>query len=468
LRPTPSATTSTKNSFGPPDGPSASAGRDAGLERQTMRTISLRLLPLLFALYIASQLDRMNAGIAALEMNRAIGLDAAAYSLGYGMLFLGYSLFEVPSNIVLLRTGARRWIARIAITWGLLSAATMFARGPFSFSALRFLLGVAEAGYFPGIVFYLTRWFPERYRARAISRFMLGLPLATIIGGWAGGALLGLDGRFGLAGWQWLFVVEGLPTVLLGIVVLFILTERPAEASWLSADEKAWLSKTLEDEAARAAPRDHGILEALRNPTVWMIALPYFGTNFAMLSVNAWAPTITKELLQLTNLQVGVLTGIIGLAALAGMLTNGWHSDGSGERHVHTMVPISVSSIALIVAASSRQAIVVVAALAVVTVCHSTMFPALWCLPSFLRGAGAAAGIALINSFGIFGGFVGTTLVGRVKSSTGSYSPALYVLAASSFGAVALIAWLRATRARHRERSHSRANEGIGSPAEVP
>src|SRR6476619_5296219 len=219
------------------------------IERRTMRKVSLRLLPLLFLLYIASYLDRTNVGIAALQMNKAIGLSAAAYGLGAGIFFIGYALFEVPSNVILARVGARRWIARIAITWGLLSCAMLFAQGPLSFYALRFLLGIAEAGYFPGIIFYLSHWFPQRYRARAISRFMIGIPLSSMLGGPLGGMLLGLNGTLGLAGWQWLFLVEGIPAVVLGVVVWRTLLERPADATWLATHERDWLTSELSRDA---------------------------------------------------------------------------------------------------------------------------------------------------------------------------------------------------------------------------
>jgi ACS family tartrate transporter-like MFS transporter len=428
-------------------GSASRAADDAALEQRTMRKISLRLLPLLFALYVASQLDRANVAIAALQMNRALGLSAFAYTFGAGICFLSYALFEIPSNVILLRVGARRWIARIAISWGLLSCATMFARGPHSFSVLRFFLGVAEAGYAPGILFYLGRWYPERRRARAISRFMLGLPIASILGGPVGAALLGFDGWFGLAGWQWLFLVEGLPAIVFGIVALLMLTERPSEARWLSSEEKAWLANKLATEAEQAAPRDHGVLEALRNRTVWMIAVPYFFSNLAMLGINLLWPTVTKDVLHIADQRISLLVGGVGLLALAGMLSNGWHSDRTGERIMHVIVPVLLSTTGLLLAATSRQPIVIVASLAIVTICHSTMFPAFWCLPSFLRGAGAAAGIALINTIGSLGGFVGPNIVGGLKNATGSYSPAFYVLATLSLCGAALFARLRAARA---------------------
>lgn len=394
-----------------------------------MRKVSLRLLPLLFLLYIASYLDRTNVGMAALQMNKQIGLSPAAYGLGASIFFIGYALFEVPSNIILARVGARRWIARIAITWGILSCAMLLARGQWSFYALRFLLGLAEAGYFPGIIFYMSHWYPEHRRARAISRFMIGIPLASIIGGPLGGLLLGLNGHFGLAGWQWLFLVEGLPAVVLGIVVLLTLTERPADAKFLTDEEKAWLANQLASENARPGTHERGILETLRNPTVWWLAIPYFVTLFCGLGINFWAPTIMKDTLHLTNQQVGLVMGFIGLVGMTGMLTNGWHSDRTDERLVHVAIPIFIASLGMFLAGATGNPVFVVIGMGMVVFGHNTMLPVFWCLPSsFLRGAGAAAGIALINSLGNLGGFFGPNLFGSVKNMTGSYALAFFFL----------------------------------------
>jgi ACS family tartrate transporter-like MFS transporter len=453
---TSSRTNPANPAFDPSSGPGVPPSEGAVLERQTMRKISVRLLPLLFVLYVAAQLDRTNVAIAALQMNRAIGLSAAAYGLGAGIFFLGYSLFEVPSNLILVRVGARWWISRIAITWGIASCGMLLARGPTSFYALRFLLGVAEAGYFPGIIFYLRRWFPERHRARAVSRFMIGIPIAAIVGGPVGGLLLGLDGRLGLTGWQWLFLIEGLPAVVFGIVALVMLTERPADATWLSREEKAWLENELAGEASRSALAERGVLETLKSPTVWLLAMAYFVALLAMLGVNFWAPTVVKELLHLTNQQVGVVTGVIGLVGLAGMLTNGWHSDRTGERLVHAAIPVLLAMSGLILAGASREPMLVVGGLALVTVCHSTIMPAFWCLPSlFLRGAGVAAGIALISSVGTFGGFIGPNVVGRLKQATGNYSMAFYTLALLALVSAMLIAWLGSKRVLGRPHRNS-------------
>jgi ACS family tartrate transporter-like MFS transporter len=418
------------------------------LERRTMRKVSLRLLPLLFVLYIASYLDRTNLGMAALQMNKQIGLSATAYAFGASIFFIGYALFEVPSNIILARVGARRWIARIAITWGILSCAMLLARGQWSFYALRFLLGLAEAGYFPGIVFYLSHWYPERRRARAISRFMIGIPLASIVGGPLGGLLLGLNGHFGLAGWQWLFLVEGLPAVVLGIVVLVTLTEKPADAKWLDADEKAWLANELTQEQKRPGTQERGILETLRNPTVWVLALPYFVTLLCGLSINFWAPTIMKEMLRLTNQQVGLVMGLIGVVGMTGMLTNGWHSDRTDERLAHVAVPIFIAALGMLLAGATGNPVFVVVGMAMVVFGHNTMLPVYWCLPSsFLRGTGVAAGIGLINSLGNLGGFVGPNLFGTVKNSTGNYSLAFYFLSALALIASMITFRLRGAKA---------------------
>jgi ACS family tartrate transporter-like MFS transporter len=430
------------------DAPADAAAEISEIERRTMRKVSLRLLPLLFVLYIASYLDRTNVGMAALQMNRQIGLSAAAYGFGASIFFIGYALFEVPSNIILARVGARKWIARIAITWGLVSCAMLLARGQWSFYALRLLLGIAEAGYFPGIIFYLSHWYPERRRARAISRFMIGIPLASIVGGPLGGALLGLDGHLGLAGWQWLFLVEGLPAVVFGIVVLLTLTETPAEAKWLTAEEKAWLAGQLAAEHARPGTHERGILETLRNPTVWWLAIPYFAMLLCGLGINFWAPTIMKEQLQLTNQQVGLVMGFIGLVGMTGMLTNGWHSDRTDERVVHVAVPIFLASLGMLLAGITGNPLFVVVGMGMVVFGHNTMLPVFWCLPSsFLRGAGAAAGIALINSLGNLGGFFGPNLFGSVKRATGGYALAFFLLSSLALAASLTALSLRRARA---------------------
>ena len=419
---------------------------DPAVERETMRKVSRRLLPLLFLLYIASYLDRTNVGIAALQMNKAIGLSAAAYGLGAGIFFIGYALFEVPSNIILARVGARRWIARIAISWGLLSCAMLFARGPLSFYALRFLLGIAEAGYFPGIIYYLSHWFPQRYRARAISRFMIGIPLSSMLGGPLGGMLLGLDGTLGLAGWQWLFLVEGLPAVILGVVVWRTLLERPIDATWLATHERDWLMAELSHDAKRTGEH-RGVLATLRYPIVWLLAVPYFVILFSQLAVNFWLPTIMKDSLHVSNQRVGWITGLISTIGMTGMLINGWWSDRSGDRVMHIVVPLLITMSGALVAGFAREPAMVVVGMSLVIIGHNSMMPAFWCLPSlFLSGIGAAAGIALINSLGNLGGFFGPNLLGSVKTAAGSYDAAFFVIAGLAFVAALVALYVRTMR----------------------
>ena len=296
----------------------------------------------------------------------------------------------------------------------------LFARGPLSFYALRFLLGVAEAGYFPGIIYYLSHWYPQRYRARAISWFMIGIPLSSVIGGPLGGAVLGLDGYLGLAGWQWLFLIEGLPAVILGVVVWRTLIERPDGAMWLTAEQRDWLTNEMSRDASRTNPH-RSVWATMRYPIVWWVAIPYFVILFSQLSVNFYLPTIIKDTLHVSNNRVGLLTGLISVVGTIGMLVNGWWSDRSGARIMHNVVPFVIVTCGALLAATAANPALVVFGLALVIFGHNCMMPAFWCLPSlFLSGVGAAAGIALINSLGNLGGFLGPNLIGSVKTATGA------------------------------------------------
>ena len=303
-----------------------------------MRKVTLRVLPILFVLYIAAYLDRTNVGIAALQMNAAVGLSSAAYGFGAGVFFIGYGLFEVPSNLFLARVGARRWIARIAFTWGLIAIAMMFVKGPMSFYVLRFLLGAAEAGAFPGIVFYLSQWFPERERAGAMSKFMISVPLASAIGGPLGGSLLSFQGHLGLAGWQWLFLAEGIPSVVLGVIVWLVLVDRPAEATWLTTSEREWLIAHLAAERQRReGVTESNTAKALTSGVVWWLALVYFLAIAAYLGPVFFGAVVLSDTLHISSLKVGYMIGAIGLAGVAGMLINGVHSDRSQERVLHVV-----------------------------------------------------------------------------------------------------------------------------------
>ncbi|MFI5244862.1 MAG: MFS transporter, partial [Gemmatimonadales bacterium] len=323
--------------------PTAAALETPDIRRATIQKVSWRLLPFLFVLYIASFLDRTNLGIAALQMNRDLALSATAFAFGAGVFYFGYALFEVPSNLILARVGARVWIARIAITWGIAASAMMFVRGTASFYALRFVLGLAEAGFFPGIIWYLARWFPERERARALAWFMIGIPLAGVIGGPVGGALLSLSGRLGLSGWQWLFLMEGLPAIVLGFVALRYLTDAPEDATWLTREEREWLAGEMHRERAAGAGAERAdVKRALLSGATWWLAVLYLFALSAELGPIFFGPILVRDALALGDLGTGLVIGAIGIAGVAGMLANGWHSDRTGERFVHGAAPLVV------------------------------------------------------------------------------------------------------------------------------
>ncbi len=294
-----------------------SFAHDPALETETMRKVSLRLLPFLFLLFVLNFLDRSNVALAALQMNRDLHFSSSAFGFGAGIFFLGYSVFEVPSNLALSRIGARRWIARIMISWGIIATAMMFVRTPLSFYVLRFILGVAEAGFFPGIVYYLSQWFPATRRARAQSQFMIALPISGVVGGTVGGALLGLDGKLGLAGWQWLFLIEGIPSIFIGITVLWYLTDKPQDARWLDDRQREWLVNTMERDANGSIVK-HGMsaLHGLKQPVIWLLGIPYFFMLTAGYGYTFWAPTVIRETLNTTNTQTGFVTAAIAVVSM--------------------------------------------------------------------------------------------------------------------------------------------------------
>jgi MFS transporter, ACS family, tartrate transporter len=414
--------------------------------------VTRRLIPFLFLLYILAFLDRVNVGFAALEMNQALGFGPAVYGLGAGMFFLGYCLFEVPSNLVLYRTGARVWIARIMITWGLAACAMMLVRTPWSFYLLRFLLGVAEAGFFPGIIFYLTHWYPARDRAHAYSWFLAAIPISGIVGGPLSGALLGLDGRLGLQGWQWLFLLEGIPSVLVGVLVLVLLPERPADARWLTSEEKASLESTLAAERVDVVA-EHGasLGRALANGRVWWLGTVYFLIVAGLYAFSLWLPQLVKASGRLSNFEVGVITAVPYLVAAAGMVLVGRSSDRSGERHLHLALPALAAAGGFVAVALVRAPAPLVAGLSVAAFGLLACLGPFWALPTaFLKDEAGAAGIALINSMGALGGFVGPYLLGIVKDRTGSFATGLLLLGAMVAVAAGVVLGMRRTERQPR------------------
>ncbi len=401
------------------------------MEAAVVRRLTWRLVPFLFLLYIVAYLDRSNVGFAALQMQQQLAFTDAVYGLGLGMFFVGYFCFQVPSNLMLQRVGARRWIASLMMVWGVISSAMVLVSGPRSFYSLRFLLGAAEAGFFPGVIFYLKNWFPVRARARTVARFMTAAPLSGVVGGPVSGALLGLHLTAGLAGWQWMFLLEGIPAVLLGAVVLLYLVDRPEEAAWLSNTEREWLLATLrlEREGVSVAT---GTFSALKMVRIWMLALVYFGLNTVSYGVSLWLPKLIKSLSGVTNLAVGLLSAIPYVAAALAMVVVGLHSDRSGERRWHTAVPAFAGALALSAAAYSTSVGPAIVLISVAVLGVFSMMGPFWSMPtSLLSGTAAAAGIAIINSIGNLGGFVGPYVIGLVRTSTGQFKGGLLLVSAA-------------------------------------
>jgi ACS family tartrate transporter-like MFS transporter len=404
---------------------------DEAIGRSAQRKAAVHLLPLLAVGYGLAYMDRINISFASLQMNRDLHFSASVYGFGAGLFFIGYALCEVPSNLLLLRFGARRWLARIMFTWGLLAAATMLVRTPLEFNVLRFLLGMAEAGFYPGVIFYLTLWFPARMRARAVSRFYVSLPLSSVAMGSLAGWLLGLGGKLGLAGWQWLFLVEGLPTAVFSLVILKMLPDGPAKATWLTAEEKAWLEAQLKADGEKAhLGHSAGVARALLEPKVWMIGAYFF---FALLTSYAFgfsAPAILQGATGWSVKNVGFLVACFGLAGAVGMLVNSAHSDRKGERALHCIVPCMVMAAGYLTASFAKEPWLLVASLAACFVAFMSMLGPANALPmQFLAGRAAAAGIAAMNTITMFAGFAGPYWMGVMKDATGSYAAGLRGLA---------------------------------------
>jgi ACS family tartrate transporter-like MFS transporter len=407
------------------------ADADAQLGRDTLTKVGWRLLPFLLLLYIVAWLDRVNIGFAALQMNADLGFSATVYGFGAGVFFIGYALFEVPSNLILVRVGARLWIARIMITWGILSVAMMFVSGPLSFYVLRFLLGVAEAGFLPGIIYYLGHWYPAKDRARAVSWFMVAIPVSTVIGAPLSGLILELDGWRGLEGWQWLFLIEGIPAVALGFVVLGYLTDTPERAKWLEPEERRWLAESVAAEQ-RAAHARHGIglRAAFVHPTVWLLALILFACQCGSYGLTLWIPQIVRGLSGLGDLMVSAISALPYVAAAIGMIAIGTSSDRSGERFMHIAIPCAVGGIGFMLSAYFTSPLPGMIALTIAAVGDLGTRGPFWALPTrFLTGSAAAAGIALINTMASLGGFVGPYAVGLVRDITGGFAGGLVFLA---------------------------------------
>ncbi len=421
------------------------------IETRTISRVTARLIPFLVLCYFVAYLDRVNVGFAALTMNKDLGLSASAFGLGAGIFFLSYFVFEIPSNLFLERFGARKWIARIMLTWGLLSGSMAFITGANGFYAVRLLLGVAEAGFFPGIIFYITLWFPATYRARMIGMFMAAIPLSSVIGAPVSGLLLGLDGVSGLHGWQWLFLLEAAPALILSAVVYFYLTDRPRDATWLDADDRAWLVKRLDaEERQRQASRHYSVRDALTNAKVWAVALVYFGAVATNYGLSFFLPQIIKGF-GLTNAQTGFVTAIPYVVGTLGMVWWGRRSDRVGERRWHVAIPLLVAAGGLILSTVLPTPTLKIISLSVAGFGIFSCLPVIWTLPTaYLSGAAAAGGIAMVNAVGNLSGFFGPYAVGFIRDATGSFNGGLIVIAGAALVAMGTV--LALTHDRRLER----------------
>jgi ACS family tartrate transporter-like MFS transporter len=417
------------------------------LEQVTIGKVAWRLLPFIFLLYFWCLIDRVNLAYAALTMNTDLGLTATMYSAGASIFFLGYVTFEVPSNLILERYGARLWIARIMITWGLVSCGMAFITGMYSFLSLRLLLGVAEAGFFPGMLLYLTFWFPRAYRARVIAAFMLAIPFNGIIGAPLATSLMQID-AWGLKSWQWLFIVEGIPSVLLGIAVLFYMTDRPSKASWLSAEQRAWLEQTLlrERDELEAVHSTMSPWRALIEPRVLALCLIYVGFGTISYGIGYFLPQIIKGI-GLSVLATGFVAAVPAIVGAVGMVVVGWYSDRSADRRWSCGIAMMAAAVGVAWMGWTGSVWFVLVPASLMAFALEASRPLFWALPSmFLSRSAAAAGIALINSVGNLGGILGPMAIGWAKDTTQSFAGGLYFIAIITALAAILVV---ATGPRH-------------------
>ena len=417
----------------------AAAEATSAIERRTIAKISWRLLPLVALAYCIAYIDRSNISFAALTMNKDLGFSAYIYGWGAGIFFFGYFLFEIPSNLILEKIGARIWIARIMITWGIISGLTALITGTTSFLIIRFLLGAAEAGFFPGMILYLTYWFPAEYRGRVISTLFIAQPVANAAASIASAAILDMDGMLGIKGWQWIFIIEAIPAVLLGLVILRIMTDRPAHADWLAEDERSWLQARLDSESRQVESTGRMTwTKALADPRVVALSLIYLMSVTANYGIVFFMPQIIKGI-GLSNMMTGLLSSLPYVVGTVGLLAWGWSSDRNKERRWHLITASSVGALGLAFAGWSGASYWALLGMSAATVGIYGSRAAFWPMPSlFLTGTAAAGAIAMINAVGNLGGYVGPFVVGWIKDSTQSFGAGLYFLAACSLMAAVI------------------------------
>ena len=412
------------------------------MESGAVSRMMLRLMPLLFLLYVVAYLDRINVGFAILQMRSQFRISDADYGRAAGMFFAGYFFFQVPSNLIVEKVGVRRWISLLMAAWGVISCLMILIRGPISFSVMRFLLGAAEAGFFPGMILYMKNWFPAKTRARAVAWFMTANPIAGVIGSPVSGALLNLHGS-GLSGWQWMFIMEGLPAIVLALVVLVTLADTPQEARWLKGDEKQWLLRELaEEKSSESLVTQQTLWKILLSPKLWLLSLVYFAVSTTMYGVTLWLPTVIRALSGLSYLWTGVVAVIPFVVTTLAMVLVGMHSDRTGERRWHTALPAFAAAAALLVAAYGHAAVIVVAGIGLGLALAESMAGPFWALAtSSMAGLSAATGIAVINSLGNLGGYFGPDIIGFFRSANGGFRGGLLAISLTLVvsGSVALL-----------------------------
>jgi ACS family tartrate transporter-like MFS transporter len=429
---------------------------EKAVSASAMRKASWRLLPLIAVGYGIAYMDRVNISFAALQMNHDLHFSASVYGFGAGLFFLSYAACEVPSNLLLVRFGARRWLARIMFTWGLLSIGMLFVKTPHQFYVMRFLLGIAEAGFFPGVIYYLSRWFPLAQRARAVSRFYISLPLSSTVGGILAAGLLRLGGQAGLAGWQWLFLIEGLPAVALSILFLLCLPDGPENAAWLNSEERDSVRAAVgkDDLAAGTGHKGSEVAHALRQVRVWVLGLflmcLYIGNYGYVFS----APLTIQRVTGFSATGVGFVVALLGVLGAFAMLLNSAHSDRKGERYLHLALPCALVAAGFAAAGLSHRAAIVLPAFACVMMGVSAISAPVWSIPSeFLAGRSAAAGFAAVNMIAILGGFVGPYWMGLAADLTGNYQHGLLTLVVPALIAMLIMVGIRRDARRRKART---------------
>jgi MFS transporter, ACS family, tartrate transporter len=419
----------------------------------------LRLMPFLFLLYVVAYLDRINVGFAILQMRGQFRISDADYGRAAGMFFAGYFFFQVPSNLILEKVGVRRWISWLMAAWGIISCLMILIRGPISFSVMRFLLGAAEAGFFPGMILYMKNWFPAKTRARAVAWFMAANPIAGVIGSPISGALLNLHGS-GLLGWQWMFIIEGLPAIILALVVFLTLADTPHEARWLKGHEKEWLLNELaEEKSSESLVPQHSFWKVLLSRKLWLLSLVYFAVSTTMYGVTLWLPTVIRSLSGLSYFWTGAVAVIPFVVTTVAMVLIGMHSDQTGERRWHTAVPAFAAAAGLLVAAYAQAPVIVVAGIGLGLALAESMVGPFWAsATSSMAGLSAATGIAVINSLGNLGGYFGPDIIGFFRSANGGFRGGLVAISATLVvsGSVALIV-------SDRSRRETRTRESVKS-----